>query len=645
MPGSFLLLFSLLPFAFPQAFFPNKCGERCGHLPIPFPFHLNSSCGPAIDSFRLSCSDDSTPSALFLTLGSTDLRVIDFLPSGSLLLDYSPNSTSSCDPWYSNVNRSSFVFDRSPFFAVTADNVLRLYACEDSSVCKTGCDRIGVVGGCDGKRSYFGCCYPLSDGSVWKPGDGFSVFAEYGCRGFSSWVVRSASGRMRAERGIELEWAVPRGYNGGEVCSEEAVAVNSTAVRDGLRCACGAGFVGDGFAEGIGCFKSCSNDGQPNNGKDCCKGKFCRKRVAILTGVLVSAFFLAATIALCFILRQPIKANMWDLDLFCLPKILGKACNTRQFTYQELKEATKGFEENQKFVHVDGTVHTGVLNDGSLVAVQKVKCETQQYLREILERVELLSQISHRNIARIIGFCFDSNSTLLLVHEYFSNGALDEHLQRERGNCLSWYFRLNIAAEVACALVYLQHEISTPIYLQDLKSSEIFLDIDYSAKIVGFNFLNPGLGNGSCSYVASHDSDVVFNFGLLLLELITGSKHGDLSEQVLPKINEKKFHEIVDPCIGFSEQSQIQREQIERVAGLAVQCLSSKEGGGPCMVGVMQELLCIVKENVGSSSGTEPILEETFSNSSLLQMISMSPDSIHLPSGDKMRSGTILRIS
>lgn len=332
---------------------------------------------------------------------------------------------------------------------------------------------------------------------------------------------------------------------------------------------------------------------------------------------------------------------MWGLDPFCLPRILGKACNTRQFTYQELKEATKGFVDNQKFVHVDGTVHTGVLNDGSLVAVQKVKCETQQCLKEILERVELLSQISHRNIARIIGFCFDSNSTLLLVHEYFSNGTLDEHLQQERGNCLSWYFRINIATEVACALAYLQHEISTPIYLKDLKSTEIFLDIDYSAKIAGFNFLNPGLGNGSCSYVVSSDSDVVSNFGLLLLELIIGSKHGDLSEQVLPKINEKKFHEIVDPCIGYGEQSQIQREQIERVAGLAVQCLSSKEGGGPCMVGVMQELLRIVKENVGSSSGTEPVLEETFSNSSLLQMISMSPDSIHLPSGDKMRSGTI----
>lgn len=264
MPCSFLLLLLLLPpflpFAFPEALFPNKCGERCGHLPIPFPFHLNSSCGPPIDSFRLSCSDNSTRSALFLTLGSTDLRVIDFLPSGSLLLDYSPNSTSSCDPWYSNVNRSSSVFDRSPFFAVTADNVLRLYACEDSSVCKTGCDGIGVAGGCDGKRSYFGCCYPLSDGSVWKLGDGFSVFAEFGCRGFSSWVVRSVSGEDAvAQRGIELEWAVPRGYNGGEVCAVGAVVVNSTAVRDGLRCACGAGFIGDGFAEGVGCFK-CKNN-------------------------------------------------------------------------------------------------------------------------------------------------------------------------------------------------------------------------------------------------------------------------------------------------------------------------------------------------------------------------------------------------
>ncbi|WOL07113.1 hypothetical protein Cni_G15850 [Canna indica] len=323
---------------------------------------------------------------------------------------------------------------------------------------------------------------------------------------------------------------------------------------------------------------------------------------------------------------------MSDLDPACLPKFIGKACNTRQFTYKELTEATKGFEDDHKLVIdiVDGTVHSGRLGDGTLVAVQKLKCQNQKDLRKILHRAELLSRSSHRNIAQIIGFCFESDNTLLVVHEHFSNGTLEEHLRHERGNGLSWYLRINIAFEIASALAYLQYEISTPSYIEDLKTSDILLDMYYSAKIAGFKFLKSGLVNGSCSYVVSRDTDVVHNFGLILLELIMGSKPANLSEIIFSKIEGGRFHEIVDPYLGFNELLPVQREQMERVVGLVVQCLSSKENGGPCMVDVVKDLICIMKDNMGSSSRIEPALEVTFSNSSLLQMVSMSPDNMHV---------------
>ncbi|CAL9176785.1 unnamed protein product [Musa hybrid cultivar] len=617
-----------------KATIPKSCGESCGGLSIPFPFHLNASCGPSVPAFRLACSaNDST---LRLSLPPTsDLRVVAFLPSGSLLLDYS-SPAAACDRWYADVNRS-FGLDSSHFFAVTADNLLRLYDCEDSSICRAGCDRIGPLAGdtgCEGNRTDFGCCYPLSDGSVWKVGNRFSVFAGFGCRGFSSWAVMryaSGDGTATVERGIEVEWAVPRGYGNGTECAEGAVVVNATAVRQGVRCACAPGLVGDGFAGGAGCFKPCGNDAQVENDRACCKGIFCKKRVVVIAGVLLSVFILLMTAALCFCLRRPIKENMSDLDPACLPKIIGKACNARQFTYKELNEATKGFEEEHKLVVdiVDGTVHSGKLGDGTLVAIQKLKCRSKKNLRKILHRAELLSRSSHGNIARIIGFCFESDNTLLIVHEHFSNGTLEEHLQHERGNGLSWYLRINIASEIASALAYLQYEISTPSYIEDLKTSDILLDIYYSAKIAGFKFLKSGLVNGSCSYVVSRDTDVVYDFGLILLELIMGSKPGNISEVVLPKIDGRKFHEILDPYLRFDDHLPPQREQLEKVVGVVVQCLSSKENGGPCMVDIVKELICILKDNMGSSSRVEPALEVTFSNSSLLQMVSMSPDSMH----------------
>lgn len=254
-PFPSLLLLFLLRRVSPQAPLSNPCGERCGRLLLPFPFHLDAACGPGVDAFRLTCRDNST-SALFLRVGPADLRVLSLspAPAGTLLVDFSPRASfaSSCDRRYSDLNGSS-PFEHSQYFGVSAGNFLRLYDCEDSSVCKTGCEE--VTRGCDGKGSFSGCCYPLSDSSVWKPGYSFSVFSEFGCRGFSSWVLRPEEGKEMAVQGIEIEWAIPRGYRNGTFCSKEALVVNATAVEGGLRCACGSGFVGDGFVEGAGCLR------------------------------------------------------------------------------------------------------------------------------------------------------------------------------------------------------------------------------------------------------------------------------------------------------------------------------------------------------------------------------------------------------
>ncbi|WOL06144.1 hypothetical protein Cni_G14876 [Canna indica] len=605
-PMSPLLLFLSLAFAVPCTAYapvPNRCNERCGDLPVPFPFHLAASCGPPVDAFCLTCSPDSVLSLLLPP--PADLRVVAFLPSGSLLLDYSP-SPAACDPWYADVNRS-LGLDGSPFFAITAANLLRLYDCEDSSICRTGCDQ--VPAGCQGNDTDFGCCYPLSDGSVWKEGKGLSVFAEFGCRGFSSWAVTepvSGEAAAKATRGIEVEWAVPKGLGNGTQCAVGATVVNATAVSGGIRCVCPPGLAGDGFAGGVGCYKSCGNGEQVDEYGTCCKGRLCKIWVVVLAGVLLSATFLAAIAALCFFLRKPIGESISDLEPASLPKFIGKACNARQFTYRELNEATRGFQEEQKlFIDVvDGIVHTGKLGDGTLVAVERLKSNNQSNVRKILHRAELLSRTSHRNIARVIGFCLESADSLLVVYEHFSNGTLVEHLRRERGSGLGWYLRARIASEVASALAYLQYDISTPCYVEDLKTSDVLLDEYHSAKIAGFEFLKAGLVDGSCSYVVSRDRDVVRNFGLLLLELVMGSDPGVLLTAALSKIEERKIEEIVDPFLGFGERLPLQREQMRKVAELVVRCLSSKENGGPCMVDVAREMMCIVKDNVGGSSSS-----------------------------------------
>uniref|UniRef100_A0A0E0QY10 Protein kinase domain-containing protein n=1 Tax=Oryza rufipogon TaxID=4529 RepID=A0A0E0QY10_ORYRU len=626
-------------------------GERCGDLLLPFPFHLNSSCVSSTTNsssrFRLSC--DTTNATLTLPLGSATFRVLGFLPSGSLLLDYapaaSPSPSSPCDPAYAAFSRPSSpaaaLDAAAAFLAVTPANVLRLYACEDSSLCRAGCEDVatcGRGGAAAGAKS--GCCYPLSDGSVWKPGDGLGAFAEFGCRGFSSWVKNRSAAAPGVVRGIEVEWAVPKGSEMA-ACADGAVAVNATAVRGGVRCACAAGLVGDGFAHGTGCSKgtSCSNPGQASDGRECCQGRFCSKKSVALAGFFVSLFFLAAAVSFWLFLRQPSKDTLWDIDPACIPKILGGVCNARQFTYEQLDEATKRFDDSEKTaavnVQVDGggTVHAGVLDDGTVVAVQRIGYDTAEKLRLVLDRVELLSEVSHRNIARVVGFCCaaaaadsGTGNALLLVHEHFAGGTLEDHLRQVKGRVLSWYHRVNIAIELASALTYLQAHDTAPTFLHDLKSSDVFLDDNLTAKIAGYKLARPV----AYYYYASpsYDHDVVRNFGHLLIELLTGMRHQHPFDSVAPKVREGRLHEVIDVTLLAGKQLPAPNEEVRKVFELAVACLLSAENG-LCMLGVAKELMQIVRNNIGSSSKIEISLEETFSSSSLLQMISMSPEALH----------------
>ncbi|KAK6120683.1 hypothetical protein DH2020_045581 [Rehmannia glutinosa] len=612
---------------------------NCGSFEIPFPFYLNnatSTCNPTLsDAFRLSCINSST---LFLNISSQTYRVLHFFPD-AVLVDFPnfPNTSSVCRQY--NDLLKSFSFSGNEYFGISTDNVLDLYDCEDSSLCKPDCERTSVMPGCDGQAAggrYPSCCYPLSDHSVWRPGESsLSVFSRFGCRGFSSWVV--LPGSTSGKRGIKLEWGVPRNTTN---CAANADVVNATSVTSGIRCRCRDGFVGDGFPVGVGCLKSCFKDGKEVRGNDCHRNNHGRKKAIILAGVLTSALIVVSLTALC-LLKRPNRSSekfVSNGQAHCQSSISSqKACKSRLFTYHELEEATKGFREDQKIV--DGatsttTMYAGVLIGGSHVAVQRVRCESERELIRFLFRVEALSAVSHRNMARIIGWSIDSGFTPLLVYEYPENGTFKEHLVRGRDNNqemmipLDWYTRLNIASETACILAFLQHEVSPPIFHHDLQSGYVFLDMDFSVKLAGFELQISDKFEGH-SHCRKND---VYSFGVILLEIITGNTMVNVSTVALQKIKNGKLEEIVDPSLYYHEQLPFRREQIEIIADLATRCILFGADGKLGMADVAKELVHITKDSVDhGSSRRGPALEETFSNSSLLQMISMSPDSIYVP--------------
>lgn len=345
------------------------------------------------------------------------------------------------------------------------------------------------------------------------------------------------------------------------------------------------------------------------------------------------------------LLKRPVKAqafDQYDQAHFNSTISFRKACRTRLFAYHELEEATRGFKDSQKLADSkNGSIYAGVIGDGSHVAVQKVQCENETDLIQVLSQVELLSAIMHRNLARLLGCCIDSGFiNPIVVYEYPANGTLEEHLLKssEQKACLDWYKRLIIAAETASVLAFLQFEISPPIFHHDLKSCYIFLDEDYCVKVAGFGIPSTSLGVGSNSCnnqqaMCVNKTDV-YDFGVLLLELITGCRQADQSTVTLQKIRSGKIQEIVDPSLYYHEQPIFRREQMEMVADIATRCLLFGRDGKIGMIDIAKELVHIAKESIDEGSKRGPpasALEETFSNSSLLQMISMSPDSIYVP--------------
>ncbi|TKY61183.1 inactive receptor protein kinase [Spatholobus suberectus] len=612
----------------PQApLLPNSCNETCGDLHVPFPFYVNTSCESISSAFHLSCSNSS---ALLLRIGSASYTVLEFFPDG-VLVDF-PGS-SSCRQ-YNDLNSFGRSFAGKENFGVSVDNVVGLYDCEDSSLCKADCETIDLPG-CDGRGGgSLACCYPLSDHTIWHVGDGFSVFSQFGCRGFSSWAV--LRGSTWGKRGVKLEWALP-GNSSREVCATNANMANATAIKGGVRCVCQNGYVGDGFANGAGCLQACIKDGKEAYGSDCYIKRHDQWKFVMIAGIIGPVLIVASLVALFYLLKRPTKPGMFDTEQAYYQNItIPKACKTRLFSLHELEEATKSFEEGQKLMHGNnGTIFAGVLGDGSHIAVHKLQCEKKDLI-QVLSQIEVLSAIVNRNMARLLGCCIESGDTLV-VYEYPSNGTLEEHLHQSKGQQLrlDWYRRLTIAAETASILAFLHYENSPPIFHHNLKSACIFLDDDYSVKIAGFGLINSDFYYGSHLHknyegfgICKND---VYDMGVLLLEIISGSNLLDSPTLALQQIRAGKFEEIFDPFLCYHEQPHYRQEQMQIIADLATRCLLFGVDGRLGMIDVVRELVHMTKESLDGGITKGPALEETFSNSSLLQMISMSPDSMNIP--------------
>ncbi|KAG8085372.1 hypothetical protein GUJ93_ZPchr0010g11108 [Zizania palustris] len=212
----------------------------------------------------------------------------------------------------------------------------------------------------------------------------------------------------------------------------------------------------------------------------------------------------------------------------------------RQFSLDELAQATKYFSEaNLVGVGSFGLVYKGLLLDGTIFAIKK-RCGAPR--QEFAEEVRELSEITHRNIVTLIGYC-QEGGLQLLVYEYLLNGSVCGHLyDTGKGSNsmtrLEFKQRLSIAIGAAKGLNHL-HTLVPPLIHKDFKTSNVLVDENFIAKVAdaglvrlhrGYEDVGPSHRFSSSVYqdpevqlvTQFSESSDVYSFGVFLMELITG---------------------------------------------------------------------------------------------------------------------------
>lgn len=313
-------------------------------------------------------------------------------------------------------------------------------------------------------------------------------------------------------------------------------------------------------------------------------------------------------------------------------KYKGSAESARVFSEEELRKATNNYDENMILGQGGyGIVYKGVLADNKVVAIKKSRIGDQSQIEQFINEVIVLSQINHRNVVKLIGCCLETEVPLL-VYEFITNGTLSDHIHSKdhfNDSSLSWEMRLKIATETAGALSYLHLSASLPIIHRDIKTANILLDDNYTAKVADFGAsrLVPidqtqltTLVQGTLGYLDPeyfHTSQLteksdVYSFGVVLAELLTGEKalcphrrecDRNLAMYFVSSMKQDRLLQILDRRLNHvvggdhherSSTSIIQ--QLKVVANLVKRCIAVRGEDRPTMKEVATELEGLSKE-------------------------------------------------
>eukprot|EP01018_Ginkgo_biloba_P027836 Gb_41152 [translate_table: standard] len=323
--------------------------------------------------------------------------------------------------------------------------------------------------------------------------------------------------------------------------------------------------------------------------------------IAAVSAVVLCSLLVAALLWS----RRPKKQSAEDLSL---------GLGHPRISYEELRSATDGFgERNLLGIGTFGSVHKGILTDGTMVAVKVLNLQN-----EAAEK---------------------SFTTESLVLQFMSNGSLEKLLHPagdgagEDACVLSLNDRLKVAIDVAQGMSYLHHDSSVQVVHCDLKPSNVLLDEDMTAHVSDFGIAKITCADsmdsmtstlalkGSIGYIAPEyglggkvsKKGYVYSYGILLLEMLTRKQPTDSMfvgglnlQNWVKRAFPDRLVEVADNAL-LKDSSDDGTEEVvaykclEQSMGVGLVCTRESSEERPNMRDVVNMLESIRKTFVGSA--------------------------------------------
>ncbi|KAF8409392.1 hypothetical protein HHK36_005467 [Tetracentron sinense] len=289
------------------------------------------------------------------------------------------------------------------------------------------------------------------------------------------------------------------------------------------------------------------------------------------------------------------------------------------FMYRDLQSVTNNFSEKLGGGGF-GSVFKGTMPDSTVIAVKKLEGLSQGE-KQFRSEVSTIGTIKHVNLIHLRGFCSEGTKRLL-VYDYMPNGSLNSHLFHQNdSNILDWNLRYQIALGTARGLTYLHEKCRDCIIHCDIKPENILLDTEFCPKVADFGlaklvgrefsqvlttmrgtrgYLAPEWISG----VAITAKADVYSYGMMLLELISGRRNSEQSEDrkidYFPTWAADKLNEGEDVLSLLDQrlEGNANVEELTRACRVACWCIQDNEAHRPSMGQVVQILEGVLEVNV-----------------------------------------------